>query len=639
MSSIPSNVNAISPALQSQTLMDNMQRTNGEMLKLQEQLSTGKRVNRPSDEPTAVGSIMSLRTALERVDQRLKNLEHTGAVLNNTDAALSDVSALLLEAESIASSQIGITANPDTRANQAVVIEAHLTELMEIANREHQGVHLFAGRASTEPPIESSGNGFRYVGGTDNLQADLDLRTSLGVNTNGASAFGALSSRVQGTVDLDPDAAATTRITDVAGARNRGVTLSSVRVTVDGNYTDVDLNGADTLGDVVTRVNNAIDGWDPTAGSLAIGPDGFELTANVGHTITIGDIASGVTALDLGIAVSATDATTVGADVDPRLTELTELAALGPAIDWASGIQITNGGITETIDLSSANTIRDVINLFDRADVGVRVEVNADRTGLNLINEVSGAELTVAENGGTTAGDLGLRTFDATTQLSVLNHGRGVQTVNGVNDLQIGLHDGSTIDVNLDGVVTVQDVIDAINTAGGGSVTAAVSATGGGLELTDLTAGGNDFSVAGVNGSAAAEDLGIKKSAGAGNTIDGDGVAAVRAESVFTHLMMLREALLTGDDRAITEAGEKLNEDLDRVTVTRADVGVRARRVQQTTEREENGKLFDQSLLSDVQDSDFAEAISRFMQLQQQLEANMLAGQRSMQMNLMDFLR
>jgi flagellin-like hook-associated protein FlgL len=196
----------------------------------------------------------------------------------------------------------------------------------------------------------------------------------------------------------------------------------------------------------------------------------------------------------------------------------------------------------------------------------------------------------------------------------------------------------------LDGVSTVQDVLDQINAAAvnaGLTVPAEFQASlvtdGNGIALTDNTVGTTTTVVA-RNGSFAAEDLGILGSTTSA-TLSGQDRATVAVESVFSHLAALRDALRANDERGITQATGKLEADVDRATSARADVGVRTRRITDARTREEDLKVQDAGLRSQVQDLDFTEAAIRFTQLQQQLQAGLATAARTSALSLLDFLR
>ena len=199
MGGIPAHLARLTLPLQTQGMLRNLQSTQAGLFKYQEQISTGLRVNRPSDDATVAGSISSLRTVLELFEQRSKNLAHAEATIDNTDAALSDINDLLIEAHSIASSQIGIGSDTSTRQSMAQLIDGFLDSLSQIVSREYLDVHLFGGQSTNVSPFEADLGGYRYRGPEANLETDLGFTLPLGVNTNGAEALGALSGRIEAT--------------------------------------------------------------------------------------------------------------------------------------------------------------------------------------------------------------------------------------------------------------------------------------------------------------------------------------------------------------------------------------------------------------------------------------------------------
>ena len=655
-----SNFTRTTSLMMSNNLLSALRRTNNGLLERQIELSTGKAVNRPSDAPDKASAILALQQKIETRGQQDRNLQHALSILNNTDQALGDITDILLEARSIASSQIGVGSDEATRKNQATVIDAQLQAVIDIANRTVQGVSLFGGNSNggaigshPEPVFVEFLGGVRYVGSRQQLAGDVGLDQFLSFNSTGTDAFNALSSRVQSLVDLDPQANADTRIAHVNGALGEGVRKGNVVVTVNGTEVIVDLASADTLGDVVTRVNDAIDSVDPAAGALAISGPGFELAANAGHTITIAELGAGKTAGDLGINLTAAGATVAGGDIDVRLTALTRLADLGATVDFTGGLKVSNGIHSKIADFSTATTVQDLINVVEQLNLGIRMEINSDGTSLNMVNEISGLEMAIGENaGGSTASDLGLRSFAADSRLDDLRFGLGVTKDPDGDEFAIELHDGTRFGVDIDAATTVGEVLALIQAAaagagltvgqpgdGGTDFNVGMAVDGNGFQFEDNTAGAGEFRIVNEGLSLAATDLGILKNAGAGATINGDDTAKVRSESVFTHLINLRDSLLSNDERGITFAGGDIEQDVDAVVRARADIGARAQRVERQQTRSEDLSVAELTLLSELQDADFTEAITRFQQLQLQLQATMQAGAQTQQLSFLNFLR
>ena len=160
----------------------------------------------------------------------------------------------------------------------------------------------------------------------------------------------------------------------------------------------------------------------------------MRLTPSAG-TVAVSNVTGSTLATDLGIA-SAAVAQVNGGDLDPGITLQTTLASLnggtgiGPTA--GTGLVINNGGQTHTVDLSTATTIEDVFNLIRTADSNLNLGINDARNGLAISSRISGADFSIGENnGGTNAAGLGIATFSASTPLSELNYGRGVDVDSG----------------------------------------------------------------------------------------------------------------------------------------------------------------------------------------------------------------
>lgn len=659
MSAIPAILARVPNQLASRIALAGIQNTNRDLLTLQVRLATGKEFTRPSENAIGASTVAVLDDAIERRDQRVRNLAQADASLNALDAALADVSDILQEAKGIGLSQIGVGSDAATRRNQATVVDSMINALLSIANREQRGIHLFGGDAHAREPFETLHQGIRYVGSGLGMRADLGLASDIRLTMGGPQAFGALSGRVEGDRDLDPSMTAETRLADLRGANGRGVTPGTIEVEVGGTPLSVDLSTADSVGDVVDRLNAAIQSIDPGA-VVAIDPstgDRLAITPSAGVGIVVRDSNSTTTAGDLGLSGSYPGgATGTGADLDPKITELTRLDALSGLTLPLGEIAIRNGSVTKRVDLSTLTTVQDFQNAVASAGIGVRVEISEDGTRLNVRNELSGASMSIEEVSGSTATELGIRSFAATTRLADFNDGRGVRNANGAIDPQTGLpdpaadrdirvtlRDGRSFEVEIAGAETVQDAVDRINAAAlaagiaPAEFTAGISATTNGLEFTDATAGAQTV-VADLNDSGTATDLGIAGTFTSA-TFAGTDRATVAVDSVFSHLIALRDALLGDDERGIEIATDRLESDFARATEARADVGVRSRRVADATGREEELGIQDLALRSSIQDLDFTSAATRFSQLQQQLEAGLAAASRSVNLSLLDYLR
>lgn len=644
------------PTLLSGRLMGgSIAQTQREMLDLQLGFASGTRLQRGSDDPRATRAIQLLQSSMDRRDQRLNAISWGEAVLGRVDTSLSSLTDLVTEARALAVGQSDDSADADSRAAQAVVVSSMIDQLFAEANAEWQGLHIFGGQNGGQRPFASFLGGVRYLGSGAGLVNDNGL--GLPITLSGDEAFGAVSARVAGQVDLNPALSNGVYLEDLGGVDGEAVTGGVVELTVGANTTAVDLSGAATVGEVLDRLQAELDNIAPGS---TVSTDGsrFSFTVAGADDLTVvgvaGDIGSGL-GLE-GTFVAGT--TTTGGDTQPKLLSRTRIADLEGLSGPLGSIRLENGGNVQTIDLSGAETIADLQNLIDSADLGIRLEVEQDGT-LSMLNEVSGTWMSVGEDGGDTATLLGLRSMGLDTPLSVFNDGDGVPIRSGSVDPETGLPnpaadvdftislaDGRSFEVDLAGVETVGDVLATLRAAAGAATppigpaefTAELATTGNGIVLTDNSGGmTGTFTVTPANGSRAAKALGLLAPV-SGNVISGEDRSMVAVESLFTHLKALEKALLQNDNWSIEQAAIDLQDDLDRLIDVRGAAGARGERLLLAKDRESELSIMEASLLGEARDLDLTDAALQLTNLEQQLQATLAVTARMQQLTLLNWL-
>ncbi|MEO1496145.1 MAG: hypothetical protein AAFV43_03240 [Planctomycetota bacterium] len=344
--------------------------------------------------------------------------------------------------------------------------------------------------------VEVQGDGLR-------LEASAGA-IAIGEVSNGAAAreLGILSPGAPVAVidggDVDPTLAITDRLDDLSGTKARG------RIVSPGDNNDLvivaDVNGI--------ALNNLTINY-VAGGTLGAESVGYNSATNP-HTLTVTIAEGQSTAAGVAAAINASNAVPFQVAPDPRDQSSTGLAGSGfvnagaglgvnigggggSSIDLSGGLLITNGPDTYTIDTSAAETVEDLLNLLNRPEYGLAASINASGDGIDVRSRRSGADFTIGENGGTTAADLGIRTYTDVTKLADFNRGEGAivdfstpEETLAQNDFRIEIRDqGATTawDIDLTAAVTVQDVRTAIDAATGGVVTAELATTGNGIVL------------------------------------------------------------------------------------------------------------------------------------------------------------
>jgi flagellar hook-associated protein 3 FlgL len=637
MSVSPVNVTRISNNLRTTMLLDSLRRNQVDLFMSQSHIATGRNFVRPSEDPVAAARALDLTQALSRQDQFKANVQYGDTFLTAADSALTEINTLLIQASAIASQTVSNLTSEAEREAEAEVVTSIRQQLQAVGNRQFNGRYIFAGRDTTSRPFVDALGATAYVGDTGDLIVRPDEGQTAPISMPGSLLFGALSAPIASGVDLTPTLTADVRLEDLAGTGAQ-VLRSGMLVFNDvggaGAFA-VDLSTTDTIGGVVDAIN---------AAAKAAGADVTASLSDAGIVVRQTPSGESGGAVTRGLVLGPVDQQLT---LIPRVTRLTPVAELGQGagIDLESGLIVSNGANTATVDLSAAKTVQDIINAINNAGIFVRARINDAGTGIEVFNEVSGTSLSIGENGGTTATDLGIRTLTTSTPLTQLNFGNGVTTASGTGkaDLRIVAKNAETVDVDIDGAVTVGDVIDRINaaaTTAGVAIKASLATTGNGIRIEDATGGTGDLTVALANLSSAPIDLGIQKTvSGTVKELIGNDVNPTRTEGILGALYDLETALRGADTQGITAAGGRLDTLTADVTRMHGIIGARSQTMATKRTQMEDATTSTQQFLSEVQDLDYAEAATRLQTAMTQLQANLQAGSSVMNLSLLDFLK
>ena len=154
----------------------------------QSQLASGRRVQRPSDDPSAASRGLALRSAMRARQQELRNADDAVATLDRTDVELQNVLVQVHRARELA-----LRAASSIGDQERTAIAAELREIQSavvgIANAEQGGRPLFSG-FSDNPPVRWDGADWQYDGDAGQLVRRVTEQDRVVVNRTAAQVFG-----------------------------------------------------------------------------------------------------------------------------------------------------------------------------------------------------------------------------------------------------------------------------------------------------------------------------------------------------------------------------------------------------------------------------------------------------------------
>lgn len=128
------------------------------MEKYQMQLATGRRINKPSDDPSGLVDSMRIRTRLNENVQYQTNIDDATAWLNTTDEALGSLTNIMNRVYELTVEAANGTNNPEDRAVHAKELNELIDEVKNLANTSFGDKYLFGGNNTTEIPLDKENN-------------------------------------------------------------------------------------------------------------------------------------------------------------------------------------------------------------------------------------------------------------------------------------------------------------------------------------------------------------------------------------------------------------------------------------------------------------------------------------------------
>ncbi|MFI3309335.1 flagellar hook-associated protein FlgL [Ewingella allii] len=161
------------------------------------QLSTGNRVNKPSDDPLAASQAIMVQQAQAQNDQYAiartfanQNMSQEENILNNVTTAIQSAQSLIVNAGDGALSD-------DDRASLATKLQGIKDQIVNMANStDGNGRYIFGGYKSDKPPysVDATTGAVTYSGGDEAISQQVDASRTMTISHTGTQVFNTLTS-------------------------------------------------------------------------------------------------------------------------------------------------------------------------------------------------------------------------------------------------------------------------------------------------------------------------------------------------------------------------------------------------------------------------------------------------------------
>jgi flagellar hook-associated protein 3 FlgL len=173
-------------------IVSNLNSVYSDMAKAQETVSSAKRINRLSDDPVRLVTVLDLRSSISNIEQLSKNVSMGKSWLTLSESALTQVNDILTDVKALTIQMASATTGASERSNAAGVIQPNLEQILAIANSQIGGKSIFAGTDTDKTPfsLNAAGNQVDYSGNETAFSINLGAGTKVAVGKVGSEVFG-----------------------------------------------------------------------------------------------------------------------------------------------------------------------------------------------------------------------------------------------------------------------------------------------------------------------------------------------------------------------------------------------------------------------------------------------------------------
>lgn len=162
------------------------------------ELSTGSRINAPSDDPAGAAELVQNQAQSRQSDSFLSSASTINGLLSTADSTLSSVVTALQRAISLGVEGANGTLSDSDRSAIAQELSGIQTQLISLANTSYQGQYIFAGTAETQPYVvdPTSTSGVTYNGNAGTNSVTIGTGYQLQTNLPGSQIFNGVGADV-----------------------------------------------------------------------------------------------------------------------------------------------------------------------------------------------------------------------------------------------------------------------------------------------------------------------------------------------------------------------------------------------------------------------------------------------------------
>ena len=178
------------------TVMWDMQRKSEKLMELHDGVSSGLKLNKPSDDPAGAVKVINYDTAISKAEQYRRNIDNGTAFLDATESAVTATQDVLQRAKELALMALSETNSAAEKDTMALEVGQLYEQVKQTANTKYNDRYIFSGFRTDVAPYDDTGSYTGTASPDGYMDVEIDAGSTISINMPGYAVFG---SAVDGT--------------------------------------------------------------------------------------------------------------------------------------------------------------------------------------------------------------------------------------------------------------------------------------------------------------------------------------------------------------------------------------------------------------------------------------------------------
>ncbi|MBU3190712.1 flagellar hook-associated protein FlgL [Clostridium bowmanii] len=272
---------------------------------IQNQMASGKQINKPSDDPAKASKIMQMYSEIDANKQYNSNIKNTANWLDVTDTTLDHIGKVIGRIDELLVSTGGSASDPNSRKAIKDEINQRVQELSQLINTSFDGKYIFGGTDGASKPV-----GTNTVDGNSELVSNAKLKVVAELTNLNAYGGATVAAGTKFDISLNGVAMEVTTTAEITSGGTMVVTAKTIEDSINNAITTA--NGAKLLGEAgyieLAKVTRTTDGRfeiNSPSGAITFSDttETKELGLRPGPDMLLVEVSQGVT-MDYNITAS-----------------------------------------------------------------------------------------------------------------------------------------------------------------------------------------------------------------------------------------------------------------------------------------------------------------------------------------------